>query len=241
MVRAQRDLSKALKKNPALTVIAPSEWIEIRAKSSQVLNFADIIKVNNPLSLEFIQKSESRRKIKEASSPFLVTFVAQDLWSPFKGLETILECINEYRNDFTAQNIQFGFVGAGAEIHIGALKAYQYEKIDPSKIVNVYSESDLLIVPSLVDNSPNVIFEALVCGTPFAGSDQGGIPEISKAFGMETFRYGDSESMFRAIIKQKSIKFDSNRIREAALAIVDPTIVAQKLIEHYTAKSTAAS
>ena len=133
------------------------------------------------------------------------------------------------------------FVGAGPEIHIGALKAHQYQRIDSSRMVEIYSNTDLLIVPSLVDNSPNVIFEALVCGTPFVGSDQGGIPEIAKAFGMETFVYGDPDSMYGAIIKQKNARLDSNLIRENALALVHPELVAKKISKLYLSKLTSAN
>jgi len=238
---AQKNLSEALQKSPSVTVIAPSEWVGENARQSRTLNFAQVVKINNPLSLEFIKKSGSRRKTKENSNPYLVTFVAQDLYSPFKGLDSIIKCITDHTTEFTEQNIKFMFVGAGPEIHIGALKAHQYERIDSSRMVEIYSDTDLLIVPSLVDNSPNVIFEALACGTPFVGSDQGGIPEIAKAFGMETFVYGDSESMYRAIIAQKSSELDSNKIRDAALAIVDPQVVAQKVAELYASKLTVAS
>ena len=103
-------------------------------------------------------------------------------------------------------------------------------------MIDIYLQSNLLIVPSLVDNSPNVIFESLVCGTPFVGSDQGGIPEISEHFKMETFIYGDADSMYQAIMKQKSVNLDSNKIREAALAIVHPDIVAKKISQLYSSK-----
>jgi glycosyltransferase involved in cell wall biosynthesis len=224
-----------------LTVVAPSEWIANRAKSSSVLANSDIVKVNNPLSLEFITLSDRDQKSKDLSSPFLIAFVAQDLKNPFKGLNTLLECIKNYEEEFKKQNIKFVFVGKGIEVDIGSLKAQQYEKIDSTSMIDVYLKSDLLVVPSLVDNSPNVIFEALVCGIPFVGSDRAGILEISQAFKMESFKYGDPESMFRAILSQKARESDSRKIREAALALVDPRVVAKKMADLYWLKFTEAS
>lgn len=238
VVRAQNKLTHAFGQLQTLTVIAPSDWIANRAKSSKVLRMADVVKVNNPLGSQFIASSARIRTIRDSSSPFLVTFVAQDLQNPFKGLDTLLECISKFENEFKSRNIQFIFVGKGPEISIGALKARQYKKMDTSKMVDVYLNSDLLVVPSLVDNSPNVIFEALACGTPFVGSDRAGVPEISEMFGMESFKYGDPDSMYKAILNQRERNLDPRTIREAALALVHPEVVAQKVAELYRLKST---
>jgi len=235
----QEQLSESLKKSKSLTVIAPSNWIATRAQTSKNLKFAQVVKINNPLDLEFINQSEPRKKLKKLKSSYVVSFIAQDLYNPFKGLETLLECIKIYENEFISNNIQFMFVGKGSNIDIKALKYKQIDKLRALEMIQIYIESDLLIVPSLVDNSPNVIFEALACGTPFVGSDRAGIPEISKIFNMETFNYGDPDSMFRAIIKQKNAKCDEEWIRATALDLVHPYKVAARIIELYKTKLTS--
>ena len=45
-------------------------------------------------------------------------------------------------------------------------------------IVAAYNAADAMIVPSLEDNLPNTVIEAMACGTPVAGFKTGGIPEM---------------------------------------------------------------
>jgi glycosyltransferase involved in cell wall biosynthesis len=43
----------------------------------------------------------------------------------------------------------------------------------------LYASADLTVVPSVhYDNSPMVIYESLLCGTPVLGAEIGGIPEL---------------------------------------------------------------
>ncbi|QHV96258.1 glycosyltransferase family 4 protein [Spirosoma endbachense] len=45
-------------------------------------------------------------------------------------------------------------------------------------IVAAYNAADAMVVPSLEDNLPNTVIEALSCGTPVVGFRTGGIPEM---------------------------------------------------------------
>lgn len=50
--------------------------------------------------------------------------------------------------------------------------------ISPQQMPELYNASDLFITPSLYENLPNTIMEAMACGTPCVGFRTGGIPEM---------------------------------------------------------------
>jgi glycosyltransferase involved in cell wall biosynthesis len=49
---------------------------------------------------------------------------------------------------------------------------------DTETIRQVYSAADAFVLPSLSENLPNTIMEAMACGTPCVGFNVGGIPEM---------------------------------------------------------------
>lgn len=44
--------------------------------------------------------------------------------------------------------------------------------------MDVYNSADVFVLPSLEDNLPNTIMEAMACGVPCVGFNVGGIPEM---------------------------------------------------------------
>ena len=44
--------------------------------------------------------------------------------------------------------------------------------------MDIYNAVDLFVTPSLEENLPNTIMEAMACGTPCVGFNVGGIPEM---------------------------------------------------------------
>ncbi|MFO1257172.1 MAG: glycosyltransferase family 4 protein [Gammaproteobacteria bacterium] len=49
-------------------------------------------------------------------------------------------------------------------------------RLSQSEMLNLYQTTDLLINPSLVDNMPNSLLEAMACALPIITSNAGGIP-----------------------------------------------------------------
>ena len=46
------------------------------------------------------------------------------------------------------------------------------------ELVNIYNAVDLFVTPSLQENLPNTIVEAMSCGVPCVGFNIGGIPQM---------------------------------------------------------------
>jgi len=79
------------------------------------------------------------------------------------------------------------------------------------KIRDAYAGADIFVLPSLEDNLPNTILEAMSCGTPVVAFDTGGIPEmVSNGVTGQVVPLGDSVKMGGALL---SLIFNPTSVR----------------------------
>ena len=132
------------------------------------------------------------RAVQPLSDPSLRGYVRQSAYTPTllfagalvepKGIATIVEAVPLLRNYLQAQ---FLIAGSGDGISVSALRSLDPRvvkllgRVPFQEMRHLYACADLTVVPSTHhDNSPMVIYESLLSGTPVLGSDMGGIPEL---------------------------------------------------------------
>ena len=104
-------------------------------------------------------------------------------------------------------------------------------------IVAAYNAADALVVPSLEDNLPNTVIEALACGTPVVGFRTGGIPEMIDH--EETGYLADTGSAQQLadglafILTHPNPEVLRQNARQSAEAHFSEDVVAQQHIELY--------
>lgn len=109
-------------------------------------------------------------------------------------------------------------------------------RLEPTQIVQLYREADVLLNASRVDNSPNSLIEALASGVPVVSSNVGGIPDLvehmqsallvdadaPEALAEATFQVLSDQNLRDKLVeqgKQVALRFDKHSVLEK-LAVV---------------------
>jgi len=178
-----------LYKKGNITFVGCSEWITQRAK--QAMPEAQVVHINNCIPhniFRYIDRQEARKKLSLPLDKKLILFCSQKLNDERKGytyLQQALEQFTIHNSQFTIQGPQSmaldshspkGGEGGGLmTLCVG--KGARYVS-SPEEMALTYAAADVFVTPSLQDNLPNTIAEAMSCGTPCVGFNVGGIPEM---------------------------------------------------------------
>jgi len=165
-----------------LTVVTPSAWLKKRGSQSSLFKRRRIEVIPNGIDVHRfypVKKEMARKLLGLPAEKKLILFTAMKLNDPHKGGRYLLEASRALSNAASDQP-ELVFLGSSTMRNDALpLKANYLGRLqDDASLALVYSAADLLVAPYTEDNFPNVVLEAMACGTPVVGFDAGGIPEI---------------------------------------------------------------
>ncbi|QIZ71561.1 glycosyltransferase family 4 protein [Oxynema aestuarii] len=172
-------------KNLDLTVVTPSRWLARCASESSLLGDRRVEVIPNGLDLETYKpfdRTIARQLLKLPSDKLLVLFGAvsatSDRRKGFHLLQSALKHLSELGWRDRLELVVFGASEPIDPPDLGFRCHYLGRLRDELSISLVYAAADLFAAPSIQDNLPNTIMEALSCGTPCIGFEIGGIGEM---------------------------------------------------------------
>ena len=162
--------------------VACSRWLESEAKSSALLKGQKITSIPNPIDTHIYRKGnkqEARQRLGLPQDKKLILFASQRVTNENKGMSYLVEACRQL-SDLKKDLCEVVILGGHAEEVVGQLpmKAHPLGYVnDEQRVVDVYHAADVFVLPSLSENLPNTIMEAMACGVPCVAFKVGGIPE----------------------------------------------------------------
>ena len=165
--------------------VACSRWLATEAGKSGLLQGQKVVSIPNPIDLHIFHQEDKTAARQRAGLPLdkrLILFVSQRVTNQNKGMSYLVEAckILNTQHPETKDNTGLVILGGHAEEVAGQFEMPVYPLgyiNDTKRIVDIYNAADLFVLPSLSENLPNTIMEAMACGVPCVGFKVGGIPE----------------------------------------------------------------
>lgn len=162
----------------ALHVVSPSRWLAAEARSSSLFESLPVSVIPNGLDTMLFQPRDRhavRAGLDIPQDAVVLLFVAQHLSDPRKGLPSVERALRLLPKSSQPLLVTVGnctdVPGHLARRDLGPIA-------DDERMAEIYSMADFLVAPSLEDNFPNTVAEAMACGVPVLAYPVGGLPDL---------------------------------------------------------------
>jgi len=189
---------------------------------------------------EFVNGSFSSRMVPIRERPQLIGFVGR--LSQEKGVVNLLEAVARLASEMP--NLTLDLIGDGPQRNLIAnlvkehplgVRLHLHGWIDQRELPAYYARMRLLVVPSYTEGLPNVMLEAMACGTPVLVTRVGGVPDIIVDGANGFLLDGNSaESLLQALrmILAKDV-MELERVAEQARQTIERSFGLNKAVERY--------
>ena len=199
-------------KNANLTIVTPSRWMGDCAGESRLFRSFPVEVIANSLETDLyypLAKEEAKKHLGIPTDNITFLFGAIDGTEKRKGFSELVKAMEFCRQNALFQELLqkdrirllcFGSPNHQLEntgipfISLGRLETDE-------EIRDAYSAADIFLLPSLEDNLPNTVLEAMSCGTPVVAFHVGGVPDmVTDSVTGRLVKAFDVEQMSEAIV-----------------------------------------
>ena len=223
--RSTRKRKQRLYAGSRILFVTCSQWLRNEALTSPLMAGQRVVAIPNPLDTSIFKPEPHPNRRR-------VLFVAQFVNNPMKGMQYLDEAANIINGKVT----NFGHLEPSPVKIIALGRDIPYIS-DTREMAKLYASVDAFVLPSLSENLPNTIMEAMACGTPCVGFRVGGIPEmIDHLENGYLANYKDSEDLAKGILyvlDEKNHQRLADNARQKIIQCYGEEAVAQRYIEVY--------
>lgn len=219
-----------------LNIVFPSNWLKSDFKKSVPTESKHkLIHLPNgiePKQHKFIQQKEALIQLGLDEKTKHVLFISNPIDYERKGLNYLLSALGNVDQEFKLLLL------GQKRSEIPGLKEIPHHFLgsgwDSNQMHLIYSAASIYVNPSLADNLPNTIMEALAAGCSVVAFNSGGIPELKRKnlafYGVERKNAKELGSTINTLLGKKP---DRNQIANESVAAFDIKAVSRELINHY--------
>ncbi|SHG57692.1 Glycosyltransferase involved in cell wall bisynthesis [Chryseolinea serpens] len=217
----KQEKQSILEEHKNITVVTPSQWIGEAARQSPAFRSKPWHHIPYGLDTSIFKPQDQAYSRTVFNLPLdhkIILFVTERISNFRKGFDLLIESLKSVNS---SQPYTIVAIGERTEELKTLPQVVSLGKIHDEYLLSVlYSAADIFVLPSREDNFPNVMLEALACGTPIMAFNTGGM--------RETIQHGSNGILVDAISArelgaalnaylQNSHRFDRDLIRQAAV------------------------
>ena len=164
-------------------IVCSSRWMAGEVRASLLFGKRDIHIIPNPLDTALYcpqDRAAARARFGLPGDCKLLLFGAWGATTDRrKGFHVLSEALQKLSARGLAADTDLVLFGESGGGRVHGFSTHWLGVIeDEASMRQLYSACDVLAIPSLQDNLPNTLAEAMACGLPAVGSDTGGIPDL---------------------------------------------------------------
>ena len=227
--REYREKNATLNGLKNLQLISPSAWLQTLAKNSPATKELKTHIVRNPVPKVFFDVPDSTEKAERLR----IAFISAHLSTRMKGLATLVSAMNLLAERGLSDRYELLFVGQG-QVPENLDRRFRFETIvtnSDGETANALSRCQILALPSIQDNLPSTMTEAICAGLSVVGSKTGGIEEVLTSFNQPTVNVSDSVQLASELFS--FLSFRSAPSRSKAIDEFSYSAVAKKVVQIY--------